>query len=195
MILSHCKENGKMLSVYDISLQKNRIQTLQSPAKHCSAKTKWRGWVQKLRRVGENCHSGCLDSKKFLPTIDGPPGVQGVSKITFFLEIKLVSFWAKIDPKRHKLQKPSKLKKKCQKNPCFLRLFRIFINLGAILAHQTSTGMFTGSWGIFWHPWDPWGRVNSGDTRVLIFVFFILWWWPRLVDFSLLWKYCPMSAL
>ena len=73
MILSHCKENGKMLSVYDISLQKNRIQTLQSPAKHRSAKTKWRGWVQKLRRVGENCHSSCLDSKIFLPTIDGPP--------------------------------------------------------------------------------------------------------------------------
>ena len=30
--------------------------------------------------------------------------------------------------------------------------------------------MFSGSWRIFWHPWDPWGRVNSGDTRVLRFV-------------------------
>ena len=54
------------------------------------------------------------------------------------------------------------------KNPCFLGLFQIFFNLGAILAHQISTGMFSGSWPIFWHPW---GRINSGDTRVLRFVF------------------------
>ena len=57
------------------------------------------------------------------------------------------------------------------KKPCFLRLFWIFFKLGAILAHQTSYCMFSGSWGIFWHPWDPWGRINSGDTRVLRFVF------------------------
>ena len=47
------------------------------------------------------------------------------------------------------------------KKPCFLRHFQIFFNLGAILAHQTSTGMFSGSWRIFWHPWEPWVRVNS----------------------------------
>ena len=57
------------------------------------------------------------------------------------------------------------------KKPCFLRLFWIFFKLGAILAHQTSCCMFSGSWRIFWHPWDPWGRINSGDTRVLRFVF------------------------
>ena len=134
--------------------------------------------------------------KKFFPLLTRPQGSQGCQKITFFfLQMKLFSFCAKIAPKRHKLQKPSKLKKKCQKNPCFLRLFQIFFNLGAILAHQTSTGMFSGSWRIFWHPWDPWGRINSGDTRVLRFVLIILWRWRRLVDFSLLWKCCPMSAL
>ena len=57
------------------------------------------------------------------------------------------------------------------KNPCFLRHFWIFFKLGAILARQTSCCMFSGSWRIFWHPWDPWGRINSGDTRVLRFVF------------------------
>ena len=57
------------------------------------------------------------------------------------------------------------------KKPCFLRLFWIFFKLGAILAHKTSCCMFSGSWRIFWHPWDPWGRINSGDTRVLRFVF------------------------
>ena len=53
----------------------------------------------------------------------------------------------------------------------FLGLFWIFLNLGAILAQQTSTGMFSGSWRIFWYPWDLWERINSGDTRVLRFVF------------------------
>ena len=57
------------------------------------------------------------------------------------------------------------------KKPCFLRLFWIFFKLGAILAHKISCCMFSGSWRIFWHPWDPWGRINSGDTRVLRFVF------------------------
>ena len=46
----------------------------------------------------------------------GSQGSQGCQKIPFvFLQMKLFSFCAKIAPKRHKLQKPSKLKKKCQK--------------------------------------------------------------------------------
>ena len=55
-------------------------------------------------------HSGCLDPKKNLSTIDPPPGVPGVSKNhIFFSQMKLFSFCAKIAPKRHKLQKSSKL--------------------------------------------------------------------------------------
>ena len=30
--------------------------------------------------------------------------------------------------------------------------------------------MFNGFWRIFLDPWDPWGQINSGDIRVLIFV-------------------------
>ena len=48
------------------------------------------------------------------------------------------------------------------KNPCFLRHFRIFFNLGAILAHQTSNGMFSRSW-------HPWGRINSGDIGTVLY--------------------------
>jgi hypothetical protein len=55
--------------------------------------------------------------------------------------------------------------------------------------------MFSGSWRIFWHPLDSWGRINSGDIRVLRFILIIFWRWRRLVDFSLLWKCCPRSAL
>ena len=134
--------------------------------------------------------------KNFFPLLTHPQESQGCQKITiFFSKMKLFSFCAKIARKRHKLQKPSKLKKKCQEKPCFLRHFWIFFNLGAILARQTSTCMFSGSWRKFWHHWDLWGRVNSGDTRVLRFVFIILWRWRHLADFSLLSKCCPMSAL
>jgi hypothetical protein len=107
----------------------------------------------------------------FTPLLTRPQGSQGCQKIGFFLQIKLLNSCAKIAPKRHKLQKLSKLKKKMSKNPWFLRLFQIFFKLGAILAHQTSNGMFSGSWQIFWHPWGPWGRVNSRDISFLIFVF------------------------
>ena len=56
---------------------------------------------------------------------------QGCQKITFFfLQMKLLSFCAKIASKRHKLQKPSKLKKKCQKNPVFLDFFEYSSNWG-----------------------------------------------------------------
>ena len=63
--------------------------------------------------------------KNFFPLLIRPQGSQGCQKITFyFLQMKLFSFCAKIAPKRHKLQKPSKLKKKCQKNPVFLDFFK-----------------------------------------------------------------------
>ena len=53
-----------------------------------------------------------------------------------------------------------------KKTGCFwhffpiLMVFRSLCLSGAILAHQTSNGMFIGSWCIFCHPWDPWGRIH-----------------------------------
>ena len=64
--------------------------------------------------------------------------------------------------------------------------FEVFWSLcffGAILAHQTSDFMFSKSWGIFWHPWDPWGRVNSGDISFLVFVFDFSVWQRHLAEF------------
>jgi hypothetical protein len=69
----------------------------------------------------------------------------------------------------------SKLKK-----PCFLTPIWIFCNLGSILAHQTSNGMFSGCRSIFWHPWE---RVNSGDISFLILVFDFSVWQRHLADF------------
>ena len=53
-----------------------------------------------------------------------PRGPRGVKKSDFFFsQMKLFSFCAKIAPKRHKLQKSSKLKKKCQKTLVFFDFF------------------------------------------------------------------------
>merc|ERR1712051_820895 len=69
--------------------------------------------------------------QKFFPLLTRPQGSQGCQKITFFfLQMKLFSFCAKIASKRHKLQKPSKLKKKCQKKPVFLDIFEYSANWG-----------------------------------------------------------------
>ena len=61
--------------------------------------------------------------KPFTPLLTRPQGSQGCQKIRFFLQIKVLSSCAKIAQKRHKLQKLSKLKKNCQKNPVFLDIF------------------------------------------------------------------------
>ena len=88
-----------------------------------------------------------MDSKTVHSTIDAPPGVPGVSKNqNVFLQIKLLSSCNKIDPKKAQIVKIEE--KKCQKT-LFLRLFQIFFNFGATLVHQTSYGVFSGSWRIF----------------------------------------------
>merc|ERR1711894_186429 len=96
------------------------------------------------------CTVAVWTGKKFFPLLIRPQGSQGCQKITFFFsQMKVFSFCAKIAPKRHKLKKPIKIEEKMSKKPCFLRYFHIFFNFGAILAHLTSTGMFSRSWRIF----------------------------------------------
>ena len=41
-----------------------------------------------------------------------------------------------------------------------LMVFRSLCLSRAILAHQTSNGMFSGSRRIFWCPWGPWGQIH-----------------------------------
>ena len=76
-------------------------------------------------------------------------------------------------------------------------IFRIWkkYSKGTLLFQNLKSYIFVFLTLFDWHPRDLWGRVNSGDTRVLRFVLIILWRWRPLADFSLLWKCCPMSAL
>ena len=62
--------------------------------------------------------------KPFTPLLTRPQGSQGSPKIRIFiLQIKVLSSFAKIAQKRHKLRKLSKLKNKCQKKPVFFEFF------------------------------------------------------------------------
>ena len=108
----------------------------------------------------------------FCPNLCGsaPKGPRCVKKLQFFLQIKLLSFCTRIEPKLKNLQKRSKLKKIVE-NACFLTCFQIFFNLSSILAHQTSLSL----WHIFWHPWGPWRRIHIEDVMVLVFVFKFFW--------------------
>ena len=68
--------------------------------------------------------------KNFFLLLTRPQGSQGCQKITFiFLQMKLFSFCAKIALKRHKLQKPSKLKKTCKKT-LFSQTFSNILQIG-----------------------------------------------------------------
>ena len=82
-----------------------------------------------------------------------PQGSQGCQKVCQGpLNMPFEIWCANIAPERHKLWKIVKISKKFQKKPCFFRVLQIFFNFWAILAHQTSNGMFSGPWRIFWHP-------------------------------------------
>ena len=64
--------------------------------------------------------------KNFFPLLTRPQGSQGSQgrqKIIFFLQMKLLSFCAKIAPKRHKHSKTIKFEEKMSKKSYFLRLF------------------------------------------------------------------------
>ena len=63
--------------------------------------------------------------------------------------------------------------------------------LGAILAQRENSFICEKKNVIFWHPWDPWGRINSGDTRVLRFVFDFFACQCPLADFFILLKLKP----
>ena len=89
-------------------------------------------------------HTDDLDTIFIQIYMDAPPGVPGVSKKKW--QKKMLSSCAKIALKRHKLQKIVKIEKKMSKNPVFLDFFKYSSTWGQFWAHQTSCGMFSGSW-------------------------------------------------
>ena len=60
-------------------------------------------------------------------------GSQGCQKIRFFLQIKLLSFWARIAPKRHKLRKMSWNFVKLHKIKHMLKISAVYLNKQKLL--------------------------------------------------------------
>ena len=129
--------------------------------------------------------------KQFIPLLTRPhqQGSQGYQKMRQDpLNLNLEVWCANMEPKLYNLWKTVKIAKKSSKKQCFLTVFQRLCNLGSILAHQTSKFEFNGSWHIFWHPWE---HVNSGDKRVLRFVFDFSACQCHLADFFILLKLKP----
>ena len=100
----------------------------------------------------EICHSGCLDSNRFLSTIDVPPGIPGVPKTN--------------------LKNHQNGKKKSLKIHVFLGFFKYY-SIQAYWCSKHQNIVKKVLW-IFWHPWHLWGCVNSGDISLYDLDDFIL---------------------
>ena len=89
-----------------------------------------------------------------------PRGPRVVKNQISFIQMKLLSFCASIEPKLQKLRKTVKTVE-----------MPIFFNLSSIFAYQMFMSLFSGWWHFFWHPWGCWGRIHIEDIMVLVFVF------------------------
>ena len=88
----------------------------------------------------------------------GPQGC--LEKQNYPLSSNLVVWCTKIGPKIKKVRKTWEMTRKTSKNDGFLILFRSFLVLDPILAHQTTK--FELRWFCFSRrPWGPWGRLSS----------------------------------
>ena len=97
------------------------------------------------------------------PLLTRPQGSQGCQKMRQDPLNMPVEVWrAKIAPKL------KNIRKSLRKQGFFWHLFFNFDGfwslclLGAILAQKENSFICKKKNVIFWHPWDPWGRVNSG---------------------------------
>ena len=97
------------------------------------------------------------------PLFRRPQGRQRcLEKQNYPLSLNKVVWCAKIGPKTKKFQNS------CQNTIIFdiflvnSEVFRTFLVLGPILAHQTTKFELSGWFCFSRHPWGPWGRLNSG---------------------------------
>ena len=71
---------------------------------------------------------------------------------------------AKIAPKLRNIQKSPRKQGLIDIFSSILMVFWSLCPLGAILAQKENIFICRKKNLIFWHPWDPWGRVNSGKN-------------------------------
>ena len=112
------------------------------------------------------------------PLFRRPQGSQGcLEKQNHPLSLNLVNWCAKIGSKTKKVWKTTELIKNMSKMMVFWQVFGSFLVLGPILAHQTTKFKLSGYFCFSRHPWEPWGRLNSGVICIwIIFQLFCGCW-------------------
>ena len=103
------------------------------------------------------------------PLLMRPQGSQGCQKMRQVpLNMPLEVWCAKIAPKLKNIRKSLRKQGFCWH---FSFNFDVFLSLclfGAILAQKENSFICKIKNVIFWHPWDPWGCVNSGDKCIWV---------------------------
>ena len=99
------------------------------------------------------------------PLLTRPQGSQGCQKIRQDPLKMPVEVWcAKIAPKLKNIWKYLRKQGFFDIFSSILMVFLSLCLLEAILAQKELTFICEKKNGIFWHPWDPWGRINSGKN-------------------------------
>ena len=103
------------------------------------------------------------------PLFRRPQGRQRcLEKQNYPLSLNKVVWCAKIGPKTKKFQNS------CQNTIIFdiflvnSEVFQTFLVLGPILAHQSTKFQLNGWYCFSRHPWESWGRLNSGVAQELV---------------------------
>ena len=130
------------------------------------------GFNLKKKKIARWCrhlkNSWNIFQIQITPLFRRPQGPNGcLEKQNYPLNLNLVVWCAKIGPKTKKLQKT------CQNTIIFdiffvnSEVFLAFLVLGPILAHQSTKFQLSGWFCFPRHPWEPWGRLNSGVAQEL----------------------------
>ena len=134
------------------------------------------------------------------PLLMRPLGSQGCQKMRQDpLNANLEIWCANMEPKLHNLWKTVRKRGFLTLVFAILTVFQRLRNLSSILAHQTSKFKFSGSCCIFWHPWDPWGRVNSGMNCFSVHTATVKWfiglWRNQWMKHANLFRYIYLVSL
>ena len=106
--------------------------------------------------------------KLISPLLTRTQGSQGCQKMRQDQLNMLHEVWsANIALKLKNIQKTLRKQRFLRIFFSILTAFCSFYNLRAILAQKENSFICRKKNVIFWHPWDPWGRVNSGKNFFL----------------------------
>ena len=121
--------------------------------------------------------------KEFFPLLTRPQGSQGCQKIGQDpLNMPYEVWCANIAPKLKNIWKCLWKQGFFDDFSSILTVFCSLYNLRAILAQKENTFICRKKNVIFWHPWDPWGRINSGKNVFWVQTATVILWYFNFIS-------------